>query len=115
MAGNRTAGQLSDQIQTLHDKHVSEEQDNGKIYAYFVNFKKAFDSIWHDGLLLKLLENEIGSRFYDLIGKSVLQFTMCSKIFRSYDIMTLLFSYQKGIRPRGILSLLLFNIYRLTN
>jgi hypothetical protein len=67
------------------------------------------------GLLLKLLESKIGSRFYDLIGKSVLQFTMCSK--RSYDIMTLLFSYQKGIRPRGILSLLLFDqhIYILTN
>ncbi len=34
--------------------------------AFFITFKNAFDSIWHDRLFLKLLENKIG-RFYDLI------------------------------------------------
>jgi hypothetical protein len=40
MAGNRTAGQLSDQIQTLHDKHVSEEQDNGRFMPILLTSKR---------------------------------------------------------------------------
>ena len=32
----------------------------------FVDFKKAFDSIWHDGLLHKLLYKNIGGQFYHL-------------------------------------------------
>ena len=37
------------------------------MYACFVGLKKAFDSVWHEGLFLKLLENKIGGQFYDLI------------------------------------------------
>jgi hypothetical protein len=39
-------------------------------------------------LLLKLLENEIGPRFYDLLEKTDYSSSqcMCSNIFRSYDI-----------------------------
>ena len=29
--------------------------------------RKAFDSVWHDGLLYKLLEINVGGNFYDLI------------------------------------------------
>ena len=32
-----------------------------------IDFKMAFDFVWHEGLFLKLLENGIGGRFYDLI------------------------------------------------
>ena len=38
-------------------------------YTLFVDFKRAFDSIWHEGLFLKLIENKIG-RFYDLTKSS---------------------------------------------
>ena len=38
---------------SLIDKYVYHH--NEKIYACFVDFKKAFDSVWHDGLLFKLL------------------------------------------------------------
>ena len=40
---------------------------NEKIYACFVDFKKAFDSIWHVGLLYKLLQINVGGCFYNLI------------------------------------------------
>ncbi len=33
---------------------------NEKIYACFADFKKAFDSIWHVGLLYKLLQINVG-------------------------------------------------------
>ena len=38
-----------------------------KIYACFVDFKKAFDSVWHEGLLHKLLQIDVGGCFYKLI------------------------------------------------
>jgi hypothetical protein len=63
--GNRTADHILT-LKTLHDKYVN-QHNNGKIYACFVDFKKAFDSVWHDGLFLKLLENKIGGQFYELI------------------------------------------------
>jgi hypothetical protein len=39
--GNRTADHAFT-LKTLHDKHVK-QNDSGKIYACFVDFKKAFE------------------------------------------------------------------------
>jgi hypothetical protein len=50
-----------------------------KFIHVFVDFKKAFDSVWHEGLYLKLLENGIGGRFYDLI-KDLYSNTNCADI-----------------------------------
>ena len=58
----------SDHIFTLHtliDKYTS--QNKGNIHACFVDFQKAFDSVWHEGLLFKLLESGIGGKSYDVI------------------------------------------------
>ena len=53
-------------LRTLIDKYVT-HTTKGKLYTCFVDFKKAFDSIWHDGLLYKLLKHKIEGKFYDLI------------------------------------------------
>ena len=39
----------------------------GKLYTCFIDFKKAFDLVWQDGLFYKLLHYNIGGKFYDLI------------------------------------------------
>ena len=44
---------------------------NEKIYASFVVFKKALDSVWDDGLLLKLLQMNVGGCFFKLIKSFV--------------------------------------------
>ena len=41
-------------LRTIIDKHVT-NANKGKLFCCFVNFQKAFDSIWHDGLLSKLI------------------------------------------------------------
>ncbi len=59
----------TDHIYTLHtliNKHVKQTK-NGKIFACFIDFKKAFDSIWHDGLYYKLLQSGVGGKVYDII------------------------------------------------
>ena len=49
-------------MRTLVNKYMYHH--NEKIYACFVDFKKAFDSVWHDGLLFKLLpEINVGGYF----------------------------------------------------
>ncbi len=58
----------TDHIFTLHtliDKYIN--QNKTKIFACFVDFQKAFDSIWHEGLLSKLLESGIGGNIYNII------------------------------------------------
>ncbi len=106
MPGNRTADHILT-LKTIHDKYVK-QQNNDKIYACFVDFKKAFDSIWHDGLFLKLLENKIGGRFYDLI-KDLYTNTRCA--VKVSDHRTPFFPYHKGVRQGCVLSPLLFNLY----
>ena len=91
MPGNRTADHILT-LKTIHDKYVK-QHSNEKIYACFVDFKKAFDSIWHDGLFLKLLENKIGGRFYDLI-KDLYTNTRCA--VKISDRRTSFFPYRKG-------------------
>jgi hypothetical protein len=79
----------------LHDKYVN--QNNEKIYACFIDFKKAFDSVWHEGLYLKLLENGIGGCFYDLIKDKHMRSTASKSI--------------KHCTPRLCFKPLLFNLY----
>ena len=52
---------------------------NEKMYACFVDFKKAFDSIWHVGLLYKLLQINVGGCFYNLTEEFVLKLYMLYK------------------------------------
>jgi hypothetical protein len=82
--------------------------NNKKIYACFVDFKKAFDSVWHDGLFYKLLDNKIGGRFYDLIKNMYSNTRFAVKIS---DCRTSFFSYHRRVRQGCVLTPLLFNIY----
>ena len=63
-------------LRTLIDKHVT-HSTKGKLFTWFIDFKKAFDSIWHDGLFYKLLQNKIGGKIYDLI-KNLYSKSKCS-------------------------------------
>ena len=36
--------------------------------AFFLDFQKAFDSVWHNGLLYKLLDNKIAGKSYHFLA-----------------------------------------------
>ena len=61
---NRTADHVFT-LRTLIDKYVHYHKE--KVYACFVDFHKAFDSVWHERLFYKLLKINIGRHFYNLI------------------------------------------------
>ena len=107
LPSNRTADHILT-LKTLHDKYVN--QNNEKIYACFIDFKKAFDSVWHEGLYLKLLENGIGGCFYDLI-KDLYSNSNTRCAVKVSGHRTPFFSYNRGVRQGCVLSPLLFNLY----
>ena len=65
-------------LKTLIEKHVT-RAPKGKLYTCFVDLKKAFESIWHQGLLYKLLKHNIGGTFYEIISNMYLQSKCCVK------------------------------------
>ena len=64
MPENRTADHVFT-LRTLIDKYVHYHKE--KAYAWFVDFRKAFDSVWHEGLFYKLLKTNIGGNLYNLM------------------------------------------------
>ncbi len=78
------------------------------IYACFIDFKKAFDSIWHQGLFYKLIESGIEGKTYDLI-KSMYTESKCGVKINTKRTRYL--SQERGVRQGCCLSPTLFNIY----
>ena len=101
---NRTADHVYT-LRTLIDKYVHYHKE--KVYA-FVDFRKAFDSVWREGLFSKLLKINIGGHFYNPI-KTLYCSSTCS--IRIGQNKTPSFSYSRGVRQGCILSPLLFNLY----
>ena len=67
-----------------------------------------FDSIWHDGLLHKLLYKNIGGQFYHLISDMYSK-TKCA--VKNGNKRISFFNYNRGVRQGCILSPLPFNLY----
>ena len=99
----------SDHILTLKalvKKYVTMGKE--KLYVCFIDFEKAFDSVWHKGLFHKLHNNGIIGKslnlIFDLYNK-----TQCA--IKVNDRITPFFNYTKGVRQGCPLSPFLFNIY----
>ena len=71
LPNNRTADHVF-APRTLIDKYVHNHKE--KMYACFVCFKKAFDPIWHVGLLHRPLQITVGGCFHNLIKSFNLSF-----------------------------------------
>ena len=83
-------------------------RSGGKVYACFIDFKKAFDSVCHQGMLFKLLQDKIDGKVYDII-KSMYSRSKC--YIKLGAKRTGYFEYARGVTQGCILSPLLFNLY----
>ncbi len=93
----------TDHIYTLHtliNRHVKQTK-NWKIFACFIDFKKAFESIWHDGLYYKFLQSGVGGKVYDII-KSMYSNNKCA--IRIGNKHTDFFTQKRGVRQGCSLS-----------
>ena len=105
LPGHRTADHVLT-LRTLIDKHVNHRKE--PIYACFVDFKKAFDSVWHRGLFYKLISYNINDNIYKLIKDLYSKSNCAIKLGQN---KTKSFKYSRGVRQGCILSPLLFNLY----
>ena len=94
LGNNRTA----DHVLTLRNLIVIYVRGHHtKVYACFVDLRKAFDSVRHDRLLYKLLQCNVGGKFFSLM-KSLYANSMCSVSLGSKK--NAIFSIRKRRTPR---------------
>lgn len=93
-------------LRSLIDKYV--KHGKKKLFLGFVDFHKAFDTVWHTGLFYKLQQNGIVGNVYNIIKDIYENVTLQVK----YDgQLTPPFTSDNGVRQGDNLSPTLFNIY----
>ena len=92
-------------LKTIIDEY---RRSGKKLYTCFIDFQKAFDSVWRTGLLYKLLKYGLGVGLVKLIRN------MYSKTTQSLKInggLSRVFGTYRGVRQGCILSPKLFNLF----
>lgn len=103
--GARTSDHIMT-VSTLVDKYVKKMK--GPLYTCFIDFRKAYDSVIHEGLFLKLLRYNIRGNFYNVIKNMYLQSSSC---IRADGYQSPFFACKNGVKQGETLSPLLFNLF----
>ena len=93
-------------LKSVVNKYVADE--GGKVYACFIDFRKAFDTVWHDGLFHKLQQIGIKGNFLETL-RNIYKNTQCA--IKINGKLTQFFPCKKGVRQGDPLSPSLFNIF----
>ena len=92
-------------LKTIIDKYTKNKK---QLYSCFVDFRKAFDTVIHDAIYLKMLNCGMGGLFYKLLknmySKSMLAVKVGSELTES-------FPSNIGVRQGDVLSPNLFKIF----
>ena len=79
-----------------------------KVYVCFVDFKKAYDKVWQEALMLKLLNLGIRGSFFGIIRS---MYSNCKSCIKNGGLLSNTFSCLSGVRQGDVMSPNLFNIY----
>ena len=93
-------------IKTIINKYIFKCKK--RIYACFVDFSKAFDTVWRPGLFQKLLTLGIGGNFYNVVKY---MYSNSKFVVKKDNFLSHLGQYERGVRQGDGLSPLLFNIF----
>ena len=95
-------------LKTLINKYTRENKCNNKLYVCFIDFKKAYDCIWHDGLFSKLKNMNISGSVLEII-KNMYNNSSCA--VKIQNKTTRFFHCKTGVRQGCPLRPILFNLY----
>ena len=84
-------------MKSLIDKCIN--VNGGKLYSCFVDFRKAFDSVIHPGLQVKLKELNIDGKFYDILRSLYNKSRVCVRLG---EHRTDLFESKVGVRQGDV-------------
>ena len=106
--GFRKGFRTADHVLTLKTI-VDQSFANGKkLYVCFVDFRKAYDTVWRNGLFLKLLRGGVSAQFTKLIKDMYSRLQMCVSLQSGISYP---FQSKVGLKQGCNLSPLLFNIF----
>ena len=94
-------------LKTLIDKYLN---DGAKKYLHvcFVDFKRAFDSVWRQALIYKLLVSGVSGNLLSILASMYKDVNYCVKTDVGF---THPFSSNIGVKQGCVLSPTLFNLY----
>jgi hypothetical protein len=81
---------------------------NKKLFTAFIDFRKAFDSVWREGLLLKLVNKGIDGKLFRIILNL---YTSSECRVRTEGSYSKTFSSNIGVKQGCVLSPILFNLF----
>ena len=81
---------------------------NQRLYLCFVDFRKAYDMVWQEALMLKLLKLGIRGSFFGIIRS---MYSDCKSCIKNGGLLSNTFSCLSGVRQGDVMSPNLFNIY----
>ncbi len=94
-------------LKTIIDKYTI-KLAKGNLFACFVDFKKAFDTVNRKALYYKLLKQDIGGNFLKILQHMYQEVFFCVKLPGG---LTKSFSSHTGVKQGCVLSPILFNIF----
>ena len=106
--GFRKGFRTSDHVFTLKTLIDDSFKNKQKLYACFVDFKKAYDTVWRKGLFYKLLSYGISSKFVNLMKDMYSGIQLCISLSNG---LSMPFKSLVGLKQGCNLSPLLFNIF----
>ena len=80
-------------LKTLINKYVHKNKRN--LFVCFVDLQKAFDSVWRNGLLFKLVKIGVGKQLYNIVKQ---QLSKTETAFKFENSHSNLFQIQRGLR-----------------
>lgn len=107
-AGFRKNRSTMDQLLRLHSASVNAINTGQYNRAIFLDFKKAFEMVWSEGLLFKLRKLKLHGKIYDFIKNFLSNRTIQVKIANSISNQ---FTTPNGVPQGSVISPLLFLIY----
>ena len=93
-------------LKTLITKYLKKNKE--KIYACFVDLRRAFDSLWHEGLIYKLMVNKVGNKFLQVVKN---MYSLNMSAFKIDNKVSKYFEVERGVKQGDSLSPTLFNCY----
>ena len=94
-------------LRTLVDKYVKKLKS--PLYVCFVDFKKAYNSVWRQALMFKLLSQNVSGMFFKIVKAMYINNNICVKI--NNCVRTSFLKSNVGVLQGDSLSPLLFNLY----
>ena len=107
--GFRTNHRTTDSLfilNTLITKYLLKKKM--KIYACFVDLRIAFDTVWQSGFQYKLMKNNVGSKFFNIIQDI---YDICQSAVKISNRHSEYFNVEIGVKQGDSLIPTLFNYY----